>query len=124
MKTHIGIKLLTYVYFLFCILGAAFYIFADFGKAITNLVGILWLVFSVVAIIFIRKPPIFLSLIAIMTIMQIPIIYDWFFWRGAAIFFFSLHMTVGIYGAIFHIFLLLTGIAIFIYHFFKRKSAE
>lgn len=117
MKLRTAITALTSVYLGLSIVGAVFYLVADFGKSLTLWVGILWLFLlcAEVMIVVLGKKNHVISplLIAIMTAMQIPILYTWVSLNGAAVFYlFSATLKVGLYGVIFHGFLLLSGVVI------------
>lgn len=117
MKVRTAITALMSVYLGLSIVGAVFYMVADFGKSLTLWVGILWLLLlcAEVMIVVLGKKNHFISplLIAIMTAMQLPILYIWVSLNGAAVFYlFSATLKVGLYGVIFHGFLLLSGVVI------------
>lgn len=117
MKLRTAITALMSVYLGLSIVGAVFYLVADFGKSLTLWVGILWLFLlcAEVMIVVLGKKNHVISplLIAIMTAMQIPILYTWVSLNGAAVFYlFSATLKVGLYGVIFHGFLLLSGVVI------------
>lgn len=117
MKLRTAMTALTSVYFGLSIVGAVFYLVADFGKSLTLYVGMLWLFLLCVEIMIVvlGKKSHFISplLIAVMTAMQIPILYIWASLNGEAVFYlFSATLKVGLYGAVFHGFLLLSGVAV------------
>lgn len=117
MKLRTAITALMSVYLGLSIVGAVFYLVADFGKSLTLWVGTLWLFLlcAEVMIVVLGKKNHVISplLIAIMTAMQIPILYTWVSLNGAAVFYlFSATLKVGLYGVIFHGFLLLSGVVI------------
>lgn len=126
MKLHTVFKCLRWVYLAFSILGAAFYCLANFGKPLTGQVGVLWLLLIAVAIAawgIGKERPVFPLVVAGMTVMQVPIIYTWVYLDGGAVFYiFSFKVEVGLYGAIFHGLLLLSGIAIAVHGFMQSSG--
>lgn len=121
MKLHTGFKCLRWVYLVLSILGAAFYCLASFDTPLTGQVGVLWLLLIAVAVAAWgcgKERPVFPLAVAGMTVMQIPIICTWVYLDGGAVFhIFSFTAEVGLYGAVFHGLLLLSGIAIAVHGF-------
>lgn len=108
--------------------GAAFYVAADFGKLLTNWAGMLWFLLlgaAVMAVVIGKRYPAVPLLIAVMTAMQIPILCKWVSWNGHAVFYlFSRTFEVGLYGAVFHGVLLLSGAALALYGFLRKEPVQ
>lgn len=108
--------------------GAAFYVVADFGKTLTLWAGALWLLLLAVAVVLMvagKKSPGVPLLIAVMTAMQLPIVYAWVSWNGQAVFYlFSRTFEIGLYGAVFHGVLLLAGAALALYGFLRKEPVQ
>lgn len=118
----------TLAYLVLSAVGAVFYVVADFGKMLTFWAGTLWLLLLAVAVVLTvggKRYPAIPLLIAVMTVMQLPIVYAWVSLNGHAVFYlFSHTFEVGLYGAVFHGVLLLAGAALAWYGLRRKESAQ
>lgn len=72
-----------------------------------------------------KRHPAIPLLIAVMTVMQIPIVYAWVSLNGHAVFYlFSRTFEIGLYGAVFHGIILLAGAALAGYGFLRKEPVQ
>ncbi|MCQ4865646.1 hypothetical protein [Pseudoflavonifractor phocaeensis] len=112
IRTSSARRIFVFVYLTLCVSGAGFYILSDFGKALTKLAGIVWLMAAIaswLSYISGKKAAVQISVI-IMTFLQIPIIWNRFYWSGGGFYFLSLPLKIGAWGALPHTLLLMQGI--------------
>lgn len=109
MKT---LPLIVYLFLLLSFLGSAFYIIANFSKAITQRTGIIWAILTVLCFVsFIaHNRARTKKLLCVIVLIQIPIAICWIIYSGAYFYIGDMQVPIVGLGAIIHVGILGLGL--------------
>ncbi len=104
------------VYFVLVLLASIFYLIADFGKTLTVGYGIVSTLICVLLFLgFYRNSKKYIRLlIVLITILQLPPIFNWFIWSGSRFGFLGNSIEISFIVAVYHFIIILLGINVII----------